>query len=218
MRTKYILKISIVSIALITVTLYVYIKIVNKSTVVKDNQVTTSERNASAITPNPSPTLTPTPSPIPTPTPDIYKGLNKKNFYITYYGFPDNDPPGDKIAYPKNRVSGAFHNQAGGIGTYSDPITFASDPAYIEVGTIYYLPYLKKYIVMEDYCESCSENLNEGKSHIDIWMQSKAEFEDELIDCQRKWTRKSEIVITNPSPNLPVSSSPLFDPFSGVCK
>ena len=46
--------------------------------------------------------------------------------YMTFYGWPDNRPPGRAIAYQ----SGGFHvhNAAGGTGSYADPITFATDP------------------------------------------------------------------------------------------
>ncbi|GDY30080.1 hypothetical protein [Gandjariella thermophila] len=41
---------------------------------------------------------------------------------VTLYGARDNDPPGSSdISYPQ------IHSQAGGTGTYDDPITFATD-------------------------------------------------------------------------------------------
>ena len=48
----------------------------------------------------------------------------------------------------------ARHGEAGGNGTYANPITLASDPQEVSVGTIVYYPPLKKYIVMEDDCAS----------------------------------------------------------------
>ncbi len=177
----------------------------------------TSDKNdISSVSISPMPTNTPTSSP--TPTPDIYKGMARDSFFITFYGWPDNDPPGTEIAYPKSKSPNAKHEKAGGIGTYNDPVTFASDPAKIPVGTIYYAPYLKKYIVMEDYCEGCVENWGDGKKHIDIWMESDDNFEEKLVKCQGKWTRKSIEVITNPSGTLPVDSSPLFNQSTGECK
>src|SRR5438094_683071 len=41
---------------------------------------------------------------------------------VTFYGWADNDPPGDGIAYPTR------HTAAGGVGSYDDPITVATDP------------------------------------------------------------------------------------------
>ena len=40
--------------------------------------------------------------------------------FWTFYGWYDNTPPGGDIAYPQ------IHNTAGGKGTWSDPITFAT--------------------------------------------------------------------------------------------
>src|SRR4051794_23853261 len=41
-------------------------------------------------------------------------------YAVTLFGWPDNDPPGDGIAYPQ------IHDRAGGTGTYDDPVTFAA--------------------------------------------------------------------------------------------
>lgn len=43
-----------------------------------------------------------------------------------------------------------------GVGTYSDPLTFASAPGEFSSCEIIYLPYLKKYVRFEDYCAQCS--------------------------------------------------------------
>jgi hypothetical protein len=40
---------------------------------------------------------------------------------ITFYGWPDNSPPGNKIAH------GIIHKRAGGDGTYCNPTTFATE-------------------------------------------------------------------------------------------
>jgi len=47
------------------------------------------------------------------------------NVMVTFYGWPDNDPPSDIIAYPKSDYPSCVHNHAGGNGTYEDPITVA---------------------------------------------------------------------------------------------
>lgn len=43
-----------------------------------------------------------------------------------------------------------------GTGTLDDPLTFASDPNEYTPCEVIYLPYLKKYLRMEDECEQCS--------------------------------------------------------------
>lgn len=73
------------------------------------------------------------------------------NVKITFYGAPDNDPPGDATAYP----CGSRNYHAGGTGAYNDPLTFATAPGEYDQCEIVYFPYLKKYIRMEDYCEQC---------------------------------------------------------------
>ena len=41
--------------------------------------------------------------------------------FMTLYGWADNSPPGPVIAHP------CLHSTAGGIGTFSNPVTFATD-------------------------------------------------------------------------------------------
>lgn len=43
---------------------------------------------------------------------------------ITFYGAPDNDPPGPATAYD----CGGRNYIAGGTGTYEEPLTFATAP------------------------------------------------------------------------------------------
>ncbi len=159
------------------------------------------------------PTATPTQTPANKPA-TLNKDEGSQQFYVTFYGWPDNSPPGNKIAYPKSLFPGAIHETAGGLGTYQDPITFASDPERISVGSIFYAPYLKKYIVMEDYCTSC---VNHSRDHLDIWMESRDEFVDQLFNCQGRRTRRSVEIITSPSNHLPVDPRPLFNLSTGEC-
>jgi len=164
---------------------------------------------ASTIVPQPTSILVPTLTPTPSPTPE--DNTKYVDVYITYYGWPDNDPPGNKIAYPKNNNSKAKHDSAGGKGTYEDPVTFASDKDLFDVGTILYIPYIKKYVVMEDQCATCEENWEEGKKHIDIWMDSNDDNENKLYDCQEHWTRTKIKVETDPLKDREVTTVPLFD-------
>jgi hypothetical protein len=52
-----------------------------------------------------------------------------RNFLVTLYGWPDNSPPGNAIAYPADEGYPTIHNVASGTGTYADPITYATDQA-----------------------------------------------------------------------------------------
>lgn len=157
-------------------------------------------------TPFPSPTKEAEIIPSPTPEPkNIIKTL------ITFYGWPDNDPPGFGIAYPAPHYPESLHSHASGTGTFDDPITFASDPDEWAIGTKLYVPYIKKYIIMEDWCSTCVENWQDSKYHLDIWMESNEDTdESSLKKCQAFWTRRIASIETNPPPNRPVSKTPFF--------
>src|SRR5205807_9618774 len=88
----------------------------------------------------------------------------------TAFGWNDNDPPGNAIAYPHSAQASATHEVAGGSGTYDDPTTLASDQGEWSIGTRFYIPYLQRYFVMEDYCAQCSSDWQNGDYHIDLWV------------------------------------------------
>jgi 3D (Asp-Asp-Asp) domain-containing protein len=134
--------------------------------------------------------------------------------YVTFYGWADNSPPGGAIAYPK------IHATAGGTGTYADPITFATDQAEIPAGTILYVPFIEKYVVMEDDCTECDSDWTTlRKWHIDIWMNSSAaESSSALIACEDHWTQTSADVEMSPPSTRTVTTPPLFDPSTNVCR
>lgn len=161
------------------------------------------------------PTLTPTL--IPTST--YYPGAQTLYTKITYYGWADNTPPGTDIAFPHSSNNATIHSSAGGIGSYDDPITFATDQDQFAVGTKLYVPYLRKYIIMEDLCGGCTESWNKipKEYHIDIWMNSIDSFAGELLACEHAFTRKRIMVEINPPQNREVNLTPLFDINSGAC-
>src|SRR5579871_7032789 len=45
-------------------------------------------------------------------------------YWLTFYGWVDNTPPSPDIAH------GCIHKVAGGVGTYSNPVTYA-DPQHL---------------------------------------------------------------------------------------
>jgi len=75
------------------------------------------------------------------------------NVKMTFYGYPDNDPPGAATAYNCGR-----NYKAGGTGTFSDPLTFATAPGQYNQCEVIYSSYLKKYLRMEDSCATCSKS------------------------------------------------------------
>jgi len=142
--------------------------------------------------------------------------------YATYYGWYDNTPPGCATAY-----SGC----AGGTGTYTDPITFASDKHEFPVGTILYYPSIEKYVRMGDDCQECDEDWSgQGPDggpdlhHIDIWIGGQGGNAFDVINCEDGLTQglpNGDPLLTpfieNPPPGMPVSTEPLFNSATNHC-
>jgi hypothetical protein len=150
-------------------------------------------------------------------------GGTTTNMMVTWYGVPDNSPPGKAIQFP------IIHSEAGGTGTFADPITFATDTRLFAPGSIVYLPMVKKYFIMEDLCTNsgpgnqgpgCVNDFNNGIKHIDMW--AGGDTTQSVIACEDNLTRNSTPVISNPPSNLEVSppvspGNPIFDPSTKVC-
>lgn len=154
------------------------------------------------------PTSHPTPPP-PTPTPPP-NGTTVKS--VTFYGWPDNSPPGTDIAYPQ------IHKGAGGVGTFTDPVTFATSSKLFSPGTKLYVPFISKYVIMEDNCVDCVSDYNKGISHIDIWMNSNASYKKEVLACENKWTPDGSVqIVQNPPSTETVNTTPLFNTSTGKC-
>jgi len=145
------------------------------------------------------------------------------SFYVTLYGWPDNSPPGGDIAYPKSDGNPTIHNSAGGTGTYSDPITYATDKSELAVGTKVYYSYLKRYFIMEDDCTECDEDwTGHGPDggpkfyHIDLWVGGQGGSSSKVIDCEDNLTQTGTVII-NPPSTEPVSTTPLFNSSTNKC-
>lgn len=150
-------------------------------------------------------------------------------FYVTLYGFVDNSPPSAIISNP------VIHSKAGGTGTFSDPVTFATDTREEKPGTIVYYSYLKKYFIMEDTCTECSKDWtgNNGDNptpvrdghrwRIDLWAGGnssdlKNPGKQALLDCEDNLTQDNGGQVTlNPASNLPVDTAPIFNTSTNKC-
>jgi hypothetical protein len=151
--------------------------------------------------------------PTPTPTSNPGSAGTTYTMYVTGFGTGDNDPPGSRaIAYPG---SAPRHSQAGGQGSYADPVTVAvgTDGAGVRLnpGVRVYIPRFSKYGVIEDECASCS-----GK-WIDVFDGSTAADAGNLgavADCQDRHTGNYAVEV-NPPAGRAVVTTQLYA--HGVC-
>jgi 3D (Asp-Asp-Asp) domain-containing protein len=138
---------------------------------------------------------------------------------VTFYGWADNSPPGNAIAYPMNGGYPTVHDAAGGTGTYADPITFATDPTELAPGTRVYAPFIEKYLIMEDSCGQCETDWSSHARHIDVWMNSDGtEDPTDLENCEDQWTQTSTPVEIDPPQGRTVTTNPLFVPATNTCR
>jgi 3D (Asp-Asp-Asp) domain-containing protein len=154
----------------------------------------------------PATSSAPKPSANPAPTAAQAPAGRTWSVVVTFYGAADNDPPGStEIAHPNGR-----HQEAGGKGTYADPLSLAADPRAVPVGTLVYYPPLQKYFVMEDDCAQCITDWRTSRTpHIDLWT---GDFSGRgIIACEDALTPDGLVAVElNPPPGRPVDTSPLY--------
>ena len=151
--------------------------------------------------------------PVPVP---IVGGAKTISVDVTFYGAYDNDPAGSREI-----SNGVIHKEASGVGSYADPLTFASPAgtgAY-PVGTKIYVPFLQKYFIREDVC-GVSWTATSGcgaVSHVDLYMGNPSDSSGVLI-CEDALTPVGNAaIIVNPASNLPYDATPLWNQTTGAC-
>ncbi|UYV38281.1 hypothetical protein N4R57_04105 [Rhodobacteraceae bacterium D3-12] len=133
--------------------------------------------------------------------------------YVTGYSFWDNTPPGSaRIARP------VVHRQAGGTGTYNDPVTVAVGHSKsngrskmdFPTGTRFYFPNLQKYGIVEDLCGDGPRPQNGpchtgygGYAWLDIYVGGKSVGASASDRCMYSITGVQDVII-QPAPGLPV--------------
>jgi hypothetical protein len=148
---------------------------------------------------------------------------------VTAYSWFDNTPPGSSaVSHP------AVHRRAGGTGTYDDPVTVAvghdrstgRDVLDVPAGTRLYLPYLQRYLVVEDTCGD-GPAPQDGPCHdlsqappgttlwLDVWIGGAGGDPDAVAACADRLTGAGgRTAVRDPSRGLPVRAGPLY---SGGC-
>jgi hypothetical protein len=156
--------------------------------------------------------LSPTPA---RPTDEI-----RQQAFVTGYSWHDNTPPGSPtISRP------VLHTHAGGTGTFVDPITVAvghsigngRDIPDWPAGTRFYIPNLRRYVIVEDTCGDGASPQN-GPCHIgypaaastwlDVWVDGRDATATATEACTNAITRTA-LVIRNPAPGRAVVPGPI---------
>ncbi len=139
-------------------------------------------------------------------------GETRLRVYLTGYSYWDNTPPGSAIiARP------VLHREAGGTGTFKDPVTLAVGhrkvgdtfiPDY-PPGTRFYLPRLRKYAMVEDLCgDGDTPQLGpchigyQGHSWVDIYVGGIG-HDAKIADACTRMITGIQPAILNPRPDYP---------------
>jgi hypothetical protein len=130
-----------------------------------------------------------------------------KNFKMTFYGYPDNSPPGPQVRFN----CGGRGGKAGGTGTYADPLTMASAMGRFAQCELVYSPYLQKYLRNEDSCANCHGDW------VDVWLgPTTSNPGSALMSCQNTLTgtdKSTHSIIQAPPADLPATGKSHFTMF-----
>jgi hypothetical protein len=150
--------------------------------------------------------------------------------YTTAYTYYDNTPPGSAdISDP------VIHQKAGGVGTYNDPITLAvghsitnhQDTLDYPRGTLFYIPNVRRYFIVEDTCGDGATPQN-GPCHtgypagtaawVDMWIGGQGGTKQAVNKCASDVTDsngEAHLIIENPANDYIVNVGPIFS--NGTC-
>ncbi|MFF8884148.1 chitinase, partial [Streptomyces flaveolus] len=149
--------------------------------------------------------------------------------FTTGYTWFDNTPRGSaQISDP------VLHKEAGGSGTYEDPITVAvghsleggKDTLDYEAGTRFYVPKVRRYFIVEDACGDGGSPQN-GPCHsldsapdgattwLDLYVGGSEDDDEDAVQACTDTVTGLSTAIQDPAPNLPVVEGALFN--NGKC-
>jgi hypothetical protein len=126
--------------------------------------------------------------------------------WLTGYSWQDNNPPGSSIVGEP-----VLHKEAGGTGTFADPITVAT-PGHRgkqawQPGTRFYLPTVQRYVMVED--SGAAKAPPGTDTHLDMWIGGQDGTRQATDDCESALTGKVPAQV-DPPENLPVMAGPIF--------
>jgi len=131
--------------------------------------------------------------------------------WLTGYSWQDNNPPGSStVSHP------VLHREAGGTGTYADPITVAvpgQGDGIWKAGARFYLPSVQRYVIVEDTGASAPPSGQDG--HLDMWIGGQGGSKSATDACMDQITGTGKPAILNPPPGLKVMPGPIFS--NGTC-
>lgn len=138
-------------------------------------------------------------------TPPPPPGETTQTGYVTGYSWYDNDPPGSAaIAYTDVRG----RTEAGGTGTFADPLTVAAPVGGLPKGTKVYIPHLERYGIVEDECATSHSAPDGCTADVDVWVDGRDLPEATVDQCMSDLTGDHPFVV-NPASGKPVRSGPV---------
>jgi hypothetical protein len=161
------------------------------------------------------------PTPISTPAPagsPLWVNIN-------FYSYPQNSNS-TTIAYAQSNGFQTTSSQAGGNGSYSNPVTIASTASLFSPGTRLYVYTLKKYMEMEDSCIQCSSDWSTSRIRdIVVWIGGNSTTSSSVLtQCESTLTNiitnsptSSQVLVNPPSSGLSVDTTPLFNSSTNAC-
>lgn len=131
--------------------------------------------------------------------------------WMTGYSFQDN-----RGGNNARICCGVVHREAGGAGTFDDPITVAvpgrdGRGMQTPAGIRFYAPDLRRYLIVEDSGASASSGV-----HLDVYVGGEGLPRSASERCMNQITSGSVRVVKNPRPGYPVTVGPLTGP--GGCR
>jgi hypothetical protein len=138
-------------------------------------------------------------------------GGKQLSIWLTGYSWQDNTPPGSSIVGEP-----ILHKQAGGTGTFADPITVAV-PGHQgamdwQPGTKFYLPTVQRYVIVED--SGAAKPPLGADTHLDMWIAGQDGTKASTDACADEFTGNVPALV-NPPNGEPVMAGPIFA--GGTC-